>query len=567
MHIIKTIASIILSLSSSLFFALEPITPEKVLTNLQIENVHSRQNYFLHKNMDYTFPIWKDKNRLYSSHYLKSRDHYLSINDAIHRVLSDGFPIQYKLEELYRAKLKVHVQIASVTPSIRFSFGEGVGGLGIDKIFSSLFGFLLPANWMKITNQKRVYKLSKYMMMITVLNEILDTKIEYIKQHQLIHEFEIINFYFIHLQIFAKYFSHESRGLYTLMGKFSVDGTDMATQRGKTKLGFDRLAKLMALDKLDADPSVAKFNITDIDNFPWEVAEPEKSDLLFNKKELFTSEVVKRSIELKAAKELYKISKLNIGITAFGSMFSTNEMGSSQDAQFSFNFGYDSLPKILISNSLKKTAKIDLRKEYINMLDAARRSFDLYTNSLGGYTEAKRGLCLNRKAFIKNLQHLIDTKSEPDSLFVLSLNQLIASELKLNNALHGSLIARAHIDRFLLTDEDNFLAHLPEQGKIIKIFNHFKVLQEKKAKNNKLLQDSLVSVRKTHELKSILYSQALPQEIVKKAVADNIANLIFKKITFRKSKKFYTLLYSYIQKNQISLSFQEKQFLLKHLHK
>ena len=403
-------------------------------------------------------------------------------------------------------------------------------------------------------------------MMITVLNEILDTKIEYIKQHQLIHEFEIINFYFIHLQMFAKYFSHESRGLYTLMGKFSVDGTDMATQRGKTKLGFDRLAKLMALDKLDADPSVAKFNITDIDNFPWEVAEPEKSDLLFNKKELFTSEVVKRSIELKAAKELYKISKLNIGITAFGSMFSTNEMGSSQDAQFSFNFGYDSLPKILISNSLKKTAKIDLRKEYINMLDAARRSFDLYTNSLGGYTEAKRGLCLNRKAFIKNLRHLIETRSEPDSLFVLSLNQLIESELKLNNALHGSLIARAHIDRFLLTDEDNFLAHLPEQGKIIKIFNQFKVLQDRKEKTNKLLQDSLVSVRKTHKLKSILESKTIPPETIKKAVADNIANLIFKKITFRKSKKFYTLLYSYIQKNQISLSFQEKQFLLKHLH-
>ena len=215
------------------------------------------------------------------------------------------------------------------------------------------------------------------------------------------------------------------------------------------------------------------------ENFQKKVKDTEDLPSEYQNKESFLHSVIKKSIELKVAKEFYKISQLNVGVVASGSIFQNIDGPSfaRTDARFSLSLGYDTLPNILIANSLKRTAKIDLRKEYIKMLNYARRSYDLYKFTRG-YTEAKRSLKMNRKAFKENLKHLLTKKKEPDAFFFLSLEQLLKSELKLNAALHGSLKAKAHLERFLFQDKDKISRYFPKKENL-KVFS--------KTKNKNLL--------------------------------------------------------------------------------
>ena len=66
--------------------------------------------------MEDTYPIWKHTDRRYSSHFLKDRTYFLSLDDIIKRILSDAFPVHYKLEQLYRSKLGVHANIGNLIP-------------------------------------------------------------------------------------------------------------------------------------------------------------------------------------------------------------------------------------------------------------------------------------------------------------------------------------------------------------------------------------------------------------------------------------------------------------------
>ena len=197
----------------------------------------------------------------------------------------------------------------------------------------------------------------------------------------------------------------------------------MASQRGNTKLGYDDLALLMALKNNGDDYTAGNINIEDIKDFPNRVKDTEELEDVFKSKDVFLQKVIESSIEMKIVEELYKMSKLNVGIVALGGSLSHSEFHGRMyhDAMFSFSFGYETIPKILISNSLKNRAKIDVEKEFLEMIHISRRSYDLYTNSLGGYTEAKKkALKLNRQAFIDNLKHVITSRIAPDSLFIFS---------------------------------------------------------------------------------------------------------------------------------------------------
>jgi hypothetical protein len=561
----------IILISSSRLTYSRPITPECVLSKEELDKITKEENFFLFKNMDNSTPIWRQSKRKYSNHYLKDRDQYFDMREVVRRVLLDGFPIQYKLEKMYRDKLGLQVAIGNVIPRLHIGFGEGAGGINIGEIFLGLFNFLLPANWMKISNQKRVVKISQYMLFLTVFNEILGAKLAYIKQHQLIQEFEIINYYFIHLQILAKRYQYNSRAINTLIGKFSVDGTDMASQRGKTKLGYNDLALMMALEHCDNDLSIKKFNIKDLDTFPSHVPKSEELDPIFQTKEKFLQEVVKQSVELKTVQELYKISKLNIGITAFGSSFSHRSIPgfNNQDARFALGFGYGTIPRILISKSLKHKTEIDVRKEYLKMIHAARTSYDLYTNSLGGYIEAKRSLELNRKAFIDNLTHILNTSSEPDSLFIFSLNHLIKTELKLNNALHGFLKAKAHMERFVLWDKEEYLSLLPSKGKILKTFEKIKY-EYLLDKDYTFLDQHTKSLKRSHDLEQTLYQhksidnlESFEDDDILDTVKKHLPDLLLKKKIFGKSSNFYKILKKYINEHKIELTSSQSKTLSK----
>ena len=95
----------------------------------------------------------------------------------------------------------------------------------------------------------------------------------------------------------------------------------MASQRGKTKLGFDMIALQMALKKDKNGLSASKINIKNIKDFPKQVFSTKEHRDLNLGKEKFVQDVLANSIEMEIIHDYYKISKLNIGITALGSSF------------------------------------------------------------------------------------------------------------------------------------------------------------------------------------------------------------------------------------------------------
>ena len=549
-------------------YSITPITPDQVLSQQEIENIHETKNYFFWRDLDESSPVWRERERKYGSHFLGERDQYFNLDQVIHRVLSDGFPIQYQLEELYQAKLGIHSKLGDLIPKIDLRFPSGVTGIDIGAVFAGLFGFIQPANWLKLVNQKRLINVAEQLLFRTLLDEALKAKLLYINQHQLIQEFEILNYYFIHLQVFSEKYQHASRTLTTLLGKFAYEGTKMATKRGETKLGFNDLSLLMALEKINGDYTAQHFNIADLDHFPNVVKGLAELPTEYKNKQRYLELVVERSIEMQTAKELLKIAKLNVGITATGNMFSN--ANESNDEILALRFGYGTLPNILIAQSQMRTVKIDVRKEYISMLDMARRSFDYYTNALGGYTEANRALGSNRKAFIANLEYTLESDQEPDALFMLSLDHLLGSELILNNALHGSLRARAYMDRFLLVD-DWAKDYLPNKNEIEHFFTKKNEILSAKQEAFGHMDRSLQKVRKSSELTALLYqySDNYPYTLspgdVESAVKRNLRQLFNTNLVNLKSRNFFKVLEAYIEERHIELSSVEHYLLHKRI--
>ena len=554
---------------ASVSYSANPITPDQVLTTSEIEEIHRSKNYFFWKDLDETSPIWRERERKYGSHFLGERDQYFNLDQVIHRVLSDGFPIQYQLEQLYQAKLGIHSKLGDLIPKIDLRFPSGSTGIDIGAVFAGLFGFIQPGNWLKLVNQKRLKNVAEQLLFRTLLDEVLKAKLLYINQHQLIQEFEILNYYFIHLQVLSEKFEHTSRVLTTLLGKFAFEGTKMASKRGETKLGFNDLSLLMALEKINGDYTAQHFNIADLDNFPSVVKDLSELPTEYKNKQRYLELVVERSIELQTAKELLKIAKLNVGITAVGNIFSTpNE---ANDEILALRFGYGTLPNILIAESQMRSVKVDLRKEYITMLDTARRSFDYYTNAIGGYTEAKRSLSSNRRAFIANLQYVLESNKEPDALFILALDHLLGSELILNNALHGSLRARAYMDRFLLVD-DWAKNYLPNRDEIEHFFlkknNALSAKQEAFGYLDRLFKKA----RTSSDLHALLYqySEDNPYTLspcdIELAVKRNLRQLLNTNLMYYKSRGYFKVLKAYVKDRNIELSSVEHYLLEKRVN-
>lgn len=561
--------TLVFLLSANNLFAKNPIEPKDVLSQSEISEIITDKNYFLYQSLDDKTSVWRQTKRQYGSHFLQSRNYYLSLSDVIKKTLTESFPLQYELEKLYRSKMSVLSSVGNILPKVNLRFGSGVGGLDIGGVFSGLFSFLLPHHWMQLVNERRIYKTSRYLLALKVYNEVLASKLVYIEQHHRIQDFEILNYYFIHLQLFAKRFlENSSEDNHLVYGKFSHMGTNMASQRGDVKLGFNQLAMQIALASDDKSPGAGRLNIYDLTDFPKKVPDQKDQEDLLRDKDVFLSEVLKKSLELKVAKEFVKISKLNIGIKALGGSLTQYESSTvpHDNPQFELGFSFKTIPDILISKSLKKTSVIDLKKELISMLGLARNAYDYYTNSLGGYTEAKRAMALNRKIFKANLQKILSGEKTLDAFFMISLDLLIKSELKLNNALHGFLKAQAHISRLLLRENDNIYSFLPEKGQILSVFKKIKDISSETKRKNNFIDYKLKNMRKTKDLLTFLFkNKKYNKQTILKAVERNKANLLFSSFRFRKSKRFYQTLGKYLKDNKIKLDSSEIKTLTKKL--
>ena len=130
------------------------------------------------------------------------------------------------------------------------------------------------------------------------------------------------------------------------------------------------------------------------------------------------------------------------------------------------------------------------------------------------------------------------------------------TELKLNNALHGSLKARAYMERFALWKESDFEKYLPSEENVHNAIRKFSYNLHNKLKN----------VTKSGDLKKILYKSHKKEPFIKesdiiKSVEENMDSLLFGHKE-KKSRKFYKILQDFIEKNNINMKPSHENFIL-----
>lgn len=558
-------------LASSLWAEIKPIVPKDVLTDEEINEIFEKKSLFIREHLLDDTPIWNHLDRKYGHHYLKPRVQSYSLENVLHETLTNGFPTRYKIQELYRANMNRHIQLGKLLPSLNFTVGQGSSPININNVFLNLFGFLLPHNWFSLIQAQHANEATKYLFLKTILDQYYAAEFIYLDIHQLIQDFEINNFYMIHLQLLDEYLTKNGRHDPALASNFAVVGTQMATNRGNIKLRFDDLAEVMAL-RLDRGGKYAAdfLNIENVKDFPTRVKQLEEVGAIYNKKEDFITEVLRRSVELKAVNELYKVARLGIGVTASGNILSAKDSPTDNYLRLGINFGYDTIPRILTAGSQAQTAKIDVESQFVAMIEAARRAFDASTNAMGGYQEANRSMMLNRRAFDYMLKGILDEGKPADAMFLTIFRNLMTSEFLLNNALHGTLKAHALMRRLLVTEEKNILEYLPNHEEVRKIqrlfIANYSSKEDKKSHMDKLAR----SMHKTKKLKTFLAGEyvnidnnkdKIDKAEVNHIVSDKIQQLTHRKVFKHRSKEYYAELNKYVDDNKIFMTEYEKNKL------
>lgn len=553
-----------------LFFlvGLKPVEPEDVLSIDEIQEIVATKDFFEYKHMENNiFPMWKTTDRKYSAQFLRSRPDYLSMDDVIHYILTDGFPIQYKLQELCRANLGIHTAIGNIVPKVKIAIGQGAGPIDVSKLFSGLFGFLLPSNWLQLSTNIKAHDVAEKLLLKIVLDEILNAKIAYINQHKLLMDLESLNFHFIHTKIFSTIFSYDSPFVSLIKGAGANLSVTMALKEAEVRSGFDTLADEIGLEKIKNKYTTQHFNIRPIEDFKFEVQDFNLLEKLhYETPEAFLQEVIRRSVELKAAKKLYEISKINTGITATGGTLSTSDNATS--AEFAITLGYGNIPSVLTTNSSANTAFIDVKSQYVDILNSARVAYDLYKNSMHIYTQASVSLKQNRNAFVEVMKDTLEKALDPDIRALFPMQNMITAELQLNLALHNAMLAEAYMDRFLLVEEQNAVKYLPARGDVMKLFKELTT----KIGGTKLdpLGEEFSQIHSRRKLDIILHHHTTSHDWshytegeIRKGVRENINNLLYSKnFSLYKSKGFYGVLDNYIREKRIELT-QEENFILK----
>ncbi len=556
-------------------FANRAIVPQDVLTDDEIDTITQEKNFFFRHHLDPGQPVWNHLERKYSAHYLSPRDQYYSFIDILHKTLSDGFPIRYKIQELYRARLNRHVALGRLLPRFNLTVGEGSNPINPANAFLNLFGFLMPSNWFSLIQAQKADSATRFLFLKAILDQYYLAELTYLDIHQLIQDFEIRNFYFIHLQILNDYLNKIDHNNTVVAGSFGALGTDMALNRSSIQLRFDDLADVMAL-KTDREGKFAAdhLNISNFPNFPNIVIDLEDLVSPYNNKEDFIIEVLKRSVELKSVEELYHFAKLGVGVTAFGNIFEAKDSPTDNYLRIGINLGYDTLPRILTSVSTAKTARIDVESQFIQMIENARRAFDVSINAIGVYAEAHRAVILNQQSFYSHLQKILEENANVDGVIVRDFSNLIQSELALNNALHGALKAFALMRRLLVTEEKYILQFLPPSDEIRRIQRFFLANFPEYSPQGSHLDGMLRHLHKTKDLRKFLngdyinvdeQADKFDNSYIKEIIAENIAILLNKIPFHRKKKKFFQVLEQYIDDNQIFLTDTERHRLNKKL--
>src|SRR5882724_9242507 len=118
-------------------YAVQLIEPDDIFLPHELEDLLRKKNFFHYQDIDDETPIWVGTYRRYSEHLLGPRTHMFDMRDVIHKVLTDGFPIQYTLEELYRSRMGIHSEMGHILPQATANFADA-HSIGLSNVFSNV---------------------------------------------------------------------------------------------------------------------------------------------------------------------------------------------------------------------------------------------------------------------------------------------------------------------------------------------------------------------------------------------------------------------------------------------
>jgi len=550
-------------------FDIKPIVVEDVLTDAEIDEIAATKNYFYRDHLEREGSPWNKLDRKYSKQFFKNRTETYDQKAVLRTVLQQGMPMRYQINQLYRGQLEPHIAFGNVIPNLCLTVGDGMSPISINNAFNGLLNILLPQNWLNLVIAGKQYKIAKYLFMQLALDQYYETELQYIAVHKLIFDLEIYNYYLVHLELFTRIFPPDDPGALMVRGKMASVATDMANIRIALRLALDQLAYMMAMTKDQHHLyGASKMNIANLPDFDETIKNLEEINPLYAHKHEFIQEVIDRSIELRSVEELYKISKLNIGVTAFGSLLGVPSRGTP--AQIVFTLNYSLIPQILFSKSLSNTAQIDVENQLLKMVNTGRVAWDTYKYNIGLYVEAQRSLIINRKALKASLDRILDNNARIDGVLLNGVIQLIDGRVKLNAAVHGAQGALALMRRLMVTEEKNIHNYIPVDKNINAALKLFMDTYGKEADDNQYLDNLMRIIHRKSKLEQLFTGKWKGEDgkirefspnSIKDAVLRNASFLLYKKWNFPKSKRFFKVLKNYVEKNNIPLASYDKETL------
>lgn len=547
-------------------FDIKPIVVEDVLTDQEIDKIVATKNYFYRDHLESDESLWNKLDRKYSKKFFEQRTEIYDLPTVLKTVLGQGMPMRYQINQLDRGKLEPHIAFGNILPNLCLTLGDGMSPISINNAFNGLFNFLLPQNWLILARANKDYTIAKYLFMQQALDQHYQTELQYIAIHKLIFDLEIYNFYLTHLELFTRIFPADEAPVLMVRGKMASVAGDMANIRISLRLALDQLASMMAMIKDQRNLfGASKMNIANLEGFNETIHRLEEINPLYANKNDFIQEVINRSIELRSVQELYEISKLNVGITAFGQMFGVPSRGTP--AQIVFSLNYNLIPQILFAKSLSNTSFIDVENQLLKMVNTARISWDTYKYNLGLYVEAERSLLINRKAVKASIDSILDKGTKIDGVFLNSVIQLIDAHIKLNASAHSARGALAQMRRLMVVEENKILNYIPLEKNVNASLKLFLDAYGTDADDYLYLDNVMRIVHRKYKLKKLLTGnwqehngnlRNFEKQDIINAVERNIKFLLYRRWNFLKSRSFFLVLKNFVDTHHILLDVDDR---------
>lgn len=540
------------------------ISVDNILSAQEIKRILQEKDLFGKNKVAEEQDPWNIFAQEYTEYFLQYRTQLIGFEKAIDLSMKSSFALAYGMEQLIRADLGQHEALGNILPSIYLRLGDG-SPIGISEVFSGLFGFLFPQNWIKLKQSSLHHDIAKAQLTKAAFDDYLNIKLVFLDLHQHAIEAEILSFYLSHMQLLERLFrkSFQPNSLLIFQSIYADLGLKLSEGLGRVALHHNNLATALSLLKDENENySVSSLRINLIENFPNKLQAPEQLHEEMTEHEGFVQRALDHSIELSIVAALAKAAQYNIGISAFGNILSDNSSGV--ELGLALKLGYDTIPRILTSQSKYRSSQIDIASEMVNFLDSVRTASGSYRVFYFAFIEANNSVRINRILFYDYLNYLLTTPSSvPDEKFILYFENLVKAEIASNLYIHHGLRSIEKMKRYLLFEKDKISKYLPHNIDIDTAIN--KLNKGAVYDQNLTLREYLKNLRKTSELNLFLSGQNVRTAWlkfgklqIKDLVKENLDLLIKSKL---RSRRFFKTLRIFINENEISLSHKLKKKL------